>query len=66
MSAEQKIAEDYAWCMRAKPKFECEQARAKALSALSKPKPGKPAPAKGKSVNQARPIKAVYTEEVRK
>jgi hypothetical protein len=25
--------------MRAKPKFECEQARAKALSALDKPKP---------------------------
>lgn len=38
-TAEQKILEDYTWCMRAKPKFECEQARAKALSALDKPKP---------------------------
>jgi hypothetical protein len=38
-AAEQKIGEDYAWCMRAKPKFECEQARAKALSALDKAKP---------------------------
>ncbi|HEY7760212.1 MAG TPA: hypothetical protein VIA64_12415 [Burkholderiales bacterium] len=37
--AEQKIAEEYTWCMRAKPRFECEQARAKALSALDKPKP---------------------------
>ena len=25
-------------CMRAKPKFDCEQARTKALSALDKPK----------------------------
>jgi len=38
-AAEQKIVEEYTWCMRAKPKFECEQARAKALSALDKPKP---------------------------
>jgi hypothetical protein len=38
-AAEQKILEEYTWCMRAKPKFECEQARAKALSALDKPKP---------------------------
>ena len=38
-AAEQKIGEDYTWCMRAKPKFECDQARAKALSALDKPKP---------------------------
>jgi hypothetical protein len=52
--------------MRAKPKFECEQARAKALSALTKPKPAKPAAGKGKSVSGAAPMKAVYTEEVRK
>jgi hypothetical protein len=39
VAAEQKILEEYTWCMRAKPKFECEQARAKALSALDKPKP---------------------------
>jgi hypothetical protein len=38
-AAQQKIAEDYTWCMRAKPKFECDQERAKALSALDKPKP---------------------------
>jgi len=43
-AAEQKIAEDYASCMRAKPKFACEQARTKALTALDKPagKPLKP------------------------
>jgi len=41
-AAEQKIGEEYALCMRAKPKFECEQARAKALSELDKPKAGKP------------------------
>jgi hypothetical protein len=64
MSPEQKIAEDYAWCMRAKPKFECEQARAKARSALNKPKPAKPAPSKGKSVKEAGPLKAVYSETV--
>jgi hypothetical protein len=40
-AVEQKIGEDYAWCMRAKPKFECEQARAKALSELDRPKNGK-------------------------
>jgi hypothetical protein len=57
---EQKIAEDYAWCMRAKPKFECDQERAKALSALSKPKAAKPAP-NAKSMNEAGPLKAVYT-----
>ncbi|HTS52349.1 MAG TPA: hypothetical protein VMH26_03660 [Burkholderiales bacterium] len=40
-AAEQKIAQDYMACMRAKPKFDCEQARTKALSALDKPKPAK-------------------------
>jgi hypothetical protein len=64
---EQKIAEDYTWCMRAKPKFECEQARAKALSALnkSKAKQVKPAPGKPKSVNGTGPIKAAYAESAR-
>jgi hypothetical protein len=57
---EQKIAEDYARCMRAKPKFECEQERAKALSALTKPKAAKPAP-KAKTMNEAGPVKAVYS-----
>jgi hypothetical protein len=56
---EQKIAEDYAWCMRARPKFECEQERAKALSALSKPKVAKPAP-NAKSMIEVGPVKAVY------
>ena len=37
-AAEQKIGEDYSWCMRVKPKFECDQARTKALSELDKPK----------------------------
>ena len=41
-AAERKIADDYAACMRAKPKFDCEQSRAKALSALEAPKPAKP------------------------
>jgi hypothetical protein len=41
-AAERKVADDYTACMRAKPKFECEQARAKALSALDAPKPTKP------------------------
>jgi hypothetical protein len=59
-SNEQKIAEDYAWCMRAKPKFECEQERAKAMSALNKPKAVKPGP-KAKAANEAGPVKAVYT-----
>jgi hypothetical protein len=36
-AAEQKIAAEHSWCMRAKPKYECEQARARALSALDKP-----------------------------
>lgn len=40
---EQRIAEDHAVCMRLKPRFECEQARARALGALDKPKAGKPA-----------------------
>lgn len=34
---EQKIAEDYTRCMRAKPKFECETDRAAALKALGLP-----------------------------
>ena len=37
-AAEQKINQDYMACMRAKPKFACDQARTKALSALDKPK----------------------------
>ena len=40
-AAERKIAEDYATCMRTKPKFECEQSRSRALSALDAPKPVK-------------------------
>lgn len=47
-AAEQKILEDYTWCMRAKPKFECEQARARALSTLDKPKPAGKAKRPGK------------------
>jgi hypothetical protein len=44
---EQKIAEEHVVCMRLKPKFECEQARARALGALDRPRPAKPArPAK--------------------
>ncbi len=43
-AAEQKIAEEHAWCMRAKPKFECEQARARALAELDHP--AKPVKAK--------------------
>jgi hypothetical protein len=49
----QKIADDYAWCMRAKPKFECETARAAALKALDMP--GKP---KSKSKAAARATQA--------
>ena len=41
-NAERKITADYASCMRAKPKYECEQLRAKAISALDNPKPAKP------------------------
>jgi hypothetical protein len=40
-TAEHKIEADYAGCMRAKPKYDCDQSRAKALSALDKPKPVK-------------------------
>jgi hypothetical protein len=40
-AAQQKIGEDYAWCLRAKPKFECDQARTRALSELERPKSGK-------------------------
>ena len=40
-ATEQKIGEDFASCMRAKPKFECEQARAKALGEFDRPKNGK-------------------------
>jgi hypothetical protein len=47
---EQKIAEDYAWCMRAKPKFECEAARSAALKALDTPVKAK---AKSKSAAKA-------------
>jgi hypothetical protein len=39
---EQKIATDYAWCMRAKPRFECETARAAALKALDVPAQSRP------------------------
>jgi len=46
-AAEQKINQDYMVCMRAKPKFDCDQARTKAMAALDKPakvvKPRKPA-----------------------
>jgi hypothetical protein len=41
---EQKIAEDYAQCMRARPKFECETARAAALKALDAPARSKAKP----------------------
>jgi hypothetical protein len=40
---EQKIAEEHAVCMRLKPKFECEQARKRALGTLERPKAVKPA-----------------------
>lgn len=55
---EQKIAEDYTWCLRAKPKFECDQLRAKALG-MTKPKAAKPAP-KLKSMNETAAMKAAY------
>ena len=35
-SAEKKIGEDYTACMRNKPKFECEEARSKALADLDR------------------------------
>jgi hypothetical protein len=41
-AAEQKINQDYMACMRAKPKFECDQARTKSMAALDKPKVAKP------------------------
>jgi hypothetical protein len=47
---EQKIAADYALCMRAKPKFECESARSAALKALDTPAKPK---TKGKSTVKA-------------
>jgi hypothetical protein len=37
-AAEQKVNQDYMACMRAKPKFECDQMRTKAIAALDKPK----------------------------
>jgi hypothetical protein len=37
-AAEQKINQNYMACMRAKPKFECDQTRTKALAVLDKPK----------------------------
>lgn len=46
VAREQKIAEDYAWCMRAKPRFVCDTERADALKALD-------APAKPKVKNKA-------------
>ena len=42
-AAEKKISDDYATCMRKKPKLECDKARAKALADLDHPKPAKPA-----------------------
>ena len=46
-AAEQKINQDYMACMRAKPKFDCDQARTKSMAGLDKPakvvKPRKPA-----------------------
>ena len=41
-AAEQKINQDYMACMRAKPKFDCDQARTKSAAALDKPKVAKP------------------------
>ena len=41
-AAEQKINQDYMACMRAKPKFDCDQARTKSMAALDKPKVVKP------------------------
>ena len=37
-ASEQKINQNYMACMRAKPKFECDQTRTKALAVLDKPK----------------------------
>ncbi len=41
-AAEQKINQDYMACMRAKPKFDCDQARTKSMAALDEPKLVKP------------------------
>jgi hypothetical protein len=41
-AAEQKINQDYMACMRARPKFDCDQARTKSTAALDKPKVVKP------------------------
>jgi len=46
-ASEQKVNQDYMACLRAKPKFDCDQARTKAMAALDKPKTQKarkPAP----------------------
>jgi hypothetical protein len=52
---EEKIAQDYASCMRARPKFECETARSAAIKALD-------APPKAKSKSAAKvPAPAVAT-----
>jgi len=53
-AAEQKIAENYTSCMRAKPRFECEQARASALKSLDNPK-GKARTTTGKARTDATP-----------
>jgi hypothetical protein len=61
-AAAQKIETDYTGCMRAKPKYECDQSRARALSALDKPKPLKKprkqaaaVPAKQAAINSSAP-----------
>jgi hypothetical protein len=36
-AAEQKINQDYMACMRAKPKFDCDQVRSKSMAGLDKP-----------------------------
>jgi hypothetical protein len=41
-NAERRIAEDHVACMRAKPKYDCDQSRAKAIGVLDNPKPAKP------------------------
>jgi hypothetical protein len=64
LPAEQKIAQDFAWCMRAKPKFECEQARARAQAALAKPKTAKPTAKSKGGTGEAVPVKAVYQQPV--
>lgn len=58
VTREQKIAEDYALCMRAKPKFECEAARAAALKTLDTPVKAK---AKSKSAAKATQSPEVVT-----